>query len=208
MVVAIIAILAAMLLPALSKAREKARQAVCMNNLKQIYIAVMMYGDDNNDWLPPESCIGPDGYTWRWPELLKSYLNDKTPRNAPPHADFSYVNTKGPFFCPSTKVRSYAVYVSYGLNYFLSGDGTVEKLSRIRYPSRSLLLVDTYYPPNGGIYDFGYFRAYTGFVAGRHNAMANLLYVDGHIKAVEADWLRSMEFPWITEPWRWSGCGY
>ncbi|MCD6219435.1 type II secretion system protein, partial [Candidatus Calescamantes bacterium] len=45
-VVAIIGILAAMLLPALQRAREKARQAVCMNNLKQIGLAFSMYASD------------------------------------------------------------------------------------------------------------------------------------------------------------------
>jgi len=51
-VVAIIAILAALLLPALSKVREKARTARCMSNMKQIVLALMMYCEDFDDWIP------------------------------------------------------------------------------------------------------------------------------------------------------------
>ena len=50
-VIAIIAILAAMLLPALSAARERARSAQCVGNLKQIGVALSMYADDNNGHL-------------------------------------------------------------------------------------------------------------------------------------------------------------
>ncbi len=61
-VIAIIAILAAMLLPALGKANEKARRAKCMSNLRQLGIALRIYGDQNTDKLP---VFDADG-RWLW----------------------------------------------------------------------------------------------------------------------------------------------
>ena len=65
-VIAIIAILAAMLLPALSKAKQRAQGVLCLNDGKQIMLAMIAYGGDNNDYFPPnpdDSNTNP-GYNW------------------------------------------------------------------------------------------------------------------------------------------------
>ena len=78
-VIAIIAILAGMLLPALSKARAKARQITCVNNQKQIGLYINFYLNDFNDFFPV--CIGRTPYTvvspserYMWYEALIPYL--------------------------------------------------------------------------------------------------------------------------------------
>ena len=70
-VIAIIAILAAMLLPALSKAKGKAKQIACINNLNQMGKALVMYAGDNNAYYP--GCLWVSGtyyYVWM-PRLLR-----------------------------------------------------------------------------------------------------------------------------------------
>ena len=61
-VIAIIAILAAMLLPALAKAKQKGQSTVCLNDLKQVGLAMLMFADENEDMVPR----GTAGNSRRW----------------------------------------------------------------------------------------------------------------------------------------------
>ena len=74
-VIAIIAILAAMLLPALSKAKEKAVRIKCLNNLKQIAMGMTLYCADNNDTTPPND---DQWKWWSYRVLVSPYLGFKT----------------------------------------------------------------------------------------------------------------------------------
>jgi prepilin-type N-terminal cleavage/methylation domain-containing protein/prepilin-type processing-associated H-X9-DG protein len=71
-VVAIIAILAAMMSPALSRAKVKAKQISCLNNLRQLQMALQMYADDFNDHVPPRTSNGAN-----WIAKLQPYYQDR-----------------------------------------------------------------------------------------------------------------------------------
>ena len=63
-VVAIIAILAALLLPVLGEARARTKITVCKSNLKQCFIALALYADDQDNWYPPDEDTVYPGWTW------------------------------------------------------------------------------------------------------------------------------------------------
>jgi prepilin-type N-terminal cleavage/methylation domain-containing protein/prepilin-type processing-associated H-X9-DG protein len=69
-VIAIIAILASMLLPALSRAKESALRIKCMNDMRQLSLSVAMYVDENENRLPPRT------NAWRWPTLLQDFYHN------------------------------------------------------------------------------------------------------------------------------------
>ena len=120
-VVAIIAILAAMLLPALSKARERARMASCMNNLKQISMGIAMYINDYDEYWPPAKAnfysAGYGGGTWTL--FVAPYCGIPVPPNMT-YSDYMFFirskATKAVFFCPSA-VDYKGKRLSYGVTY-------------------------------------------------------------------------------------------
>jgi len=194
-VVAIIAILAAMLLPALSKAREKARQAVCMNNLKQIGLAMAMYTQDWDEYFVPRFYSHNPG-RGRWPEILNNlgYLKYKDIRKAKVYQ------------CPSFRATVWGESsIHYGYNNLHIGSSyryivprpsswdaysPPAKLSQIRKPSETILLVDTHVR-NGeaGCYIIGDCYYSTNLNApqahARHSSGLNVCWVDGHVSYVK-----------------------
>jgi prepilin-type N-terminal cleavage/methylation domain-containing protein/prepilin-type processing-associated H-X9-DG protein len=96
-VIAIIAILAALLLPALARAKDKARATQCMNNMRQILLGSRMYADDNDDGLPPYGIAGIPPNTF---VVVKSGVNTSNDRGWPDNI-LSYVGKNTNVFnCP------------------------------------------------------------------------------------------------------------
>lgn len=127
-VIAIIGILAALLLPALSKAKEKGRQTYCINSERQQALAVFLYSDEHSDMLPPVAYRDSSGSITNWPQMLDPYL-----KSASIH------------FCPTDRQ---AKTNSYGLNELAFTDLTDDspapavRLNAFKTPTATVMLGD------------------------------------------------------------------
>ena len=181
-VIAIIAILAAMLLPALSAARERARAADCVSKLKQIGVGTMMYVQDYQEYYPRAYMYSGVG----WPQ---GYVN------------MGYLSRLNDFVCPSfatikpedKQASGYAYgysYSHYGINYNNIGSSNRDsqgdvpaRLSQIADPAATIFSADTVIENSTQgsylLYD-GYSKT-TGAPHPRHSNTANILWCDGHV---------------------------
>ncbi|MCE5313984.1 MAG: prepilin-type N-terminal cleavage/methylation domain-containing protein [Armatimonadota bacterium] len=141
-VIAIIAILAAILFPVLSAAKEKARQASCMSNMMQLAKGFRMYLDDKNSIYPGGS---PANHVFtaitREAEVSSGwvYCDGSYPIKPASGGLYPYVKNAGVYVCPSD---TYIKTNNTGLSYSMNSTFSYLPESAVRCPSRTILLVD------------------------------------------------------------------
>jgi len=207
-VIAVIAILAALLLPVLSKAQERARNLLCLNNLQQLELCCHLYSADFDDFLVPNKAGGfvtaPSSTNAllsatnieSWCPGLAPY--DTTTANVESGLLFRYNQSLAIYHCPADRstveghsdllrTRSYCMEISLNC---ADAASTYHKYTEIRQPPPSDLFVfiDT---QEEDIYDatFGIFSSesywndfWLDWPADRHNQGANLSFADGHVE--------------------------
>lgn len=189
-VISIIAILAAMLLPALKNARDMAKKAKCIHNLKQCYIAIMMYVNDYDGYLPANANPGwddlPDRASLPGAGFWGSFIE---PVYIPALSRMPYCPSAWPGSVDLAALDySYGSYIRYFEKIDASNRGISYNGSRFTcYDiTKLILLADTLDPSNNRqLWYWSNQGSGSPSVHFRHNKMANLLLGDGHVKSLD-----------------------
>ena len=180
-VIAIIAILAAILLPALSSARERGRSASCTSNLKDLATSCMMYADANGGKLYTIDASGASG-GWLNYNLVQS---GTAPGTTSKPGDV--------FYCPSTEHHALLLTYTYGFIYVVNTNpwSAPINIGRLEHPTSQVLTGDCF----TNIHNFGSgktgHRKIGGSVAAGagvpyfiHNNISNWAFFDGHCAGI------------------------
>ena len=195
-VISVIAVLAGMLLPALNKARERARSTVCINNLKQLGTAGTLYRDDNQGYFNPIRYLQYEGQRVFWPYyFVKMYLgNQKNALICPTDSTFVGVEPIGPLNgqCYGLNMST----VSGGYSFDNSDADTYLasplKESEILLPDQTIYSGDTRLPSAAGTASLrtGYYMlaSYKSHASGQlvpvHSRSVNILWCDGRVSSI------------------------
>ncbi|HEV8542072.1 MAG TPA: type II secretion system protein [Verrucomicrobiae bacterium] len=185
-VIAIIAILAGLLLPALSRSKTQAYNAACVNNLRQLGIATRVYSDENQERLPsaeilPTQPIDPQHPLPRICDLLASYVRRTAGTNT---------NGATVFKCPADKKGRFA---AEGSSYEWNADLNGHLIDETRTDSAFLLLEKG--NPSAGITNFvvtfppgttPLFLDYDEYHPRPSKPGKNVAFMDGHVAPLEA----------------------
>lgn len=191
-VIAIIAILAGMLLPALSKAKAKAKQTQCINNLRQVGLAILSYSEDHQDHVQFQSLLDTK---FTWGGLIYSNQN---------------VGSAEVFACPAYPPR---VYTNWFRTFGVWSDppdsvtaGIYKEdivLSAIQNPVSYTHLADTTSYGRmgwGGVQFFSFRTIATNEVHARHNNTADIWFVDGHAESLNKSRLQQVNINALFGP--------
>jgi prepilin-type processing-associated H-X9-DG protein/prepilin-type N-terminal cleavage/methylation domain-containing protein len=185
-VIAIIAILASMLLPALSKARDKAKSISCVNQQKQIATAFTFYYDNYNGWIPNN--LGLNGAD-QWRDLTGKYIfSGKSAA-----AIKTLLAGRTIYSCPTAIALHATQRATYGMNNYAGSTNVnyakfMPKISLVRAPSQTCLLGDAKFVSSGPYWGQTIGGMLEGSPSGdtapdlEHNKKANLAFFDGHVE--------------------------
>jgi prepilin-type N-terminal cleavage/methylation domain-containing protein/prepilin-type processing-associated H-X9-DG protein len=176
-VIAVIAILAAMLLPALNRAKARAQAISCRNNLKQWGLATQLYATDHEDFLPKDGSASGSSTDEGW------YIDLPRALGLPTYAEMRWRTNaaidpgNSIWICPSNPRRSNGNNLfHYCLNENVNGTGSDNqvKLTSIRQPSAMVWLFD-----NGGLAPVA---QQNNVHTNLHNQGAQFVFLDGHVQ--------------------------
>jgi prepilin-type N-terminal cleavage/methylation domain-containing protein len=200
-VLAVIAILAALLLPALARAKDSARRACCVSNLHQLGLATQMYWDDNGGACFRYMLGATNGGVLYWFGWLASGAEGQRAFDATSGALYTYLQGRGVELCPalnysSPTFKAKATGAAYGYGYNLSLSAPVSqpplRVSRLAQPTGTVLLADAAQvntflapasPEHPMLEEFFYVSPLEATAHFRHRHQAEALFCDDHVAA-------------------------